>query len=214
MDGNLASTDQVFQDTTRKTSAHYGVEDATVHQYVTDVDTAWHAGDWQTNLTTIGIEHSAQPGRDASDATYETSAQLIAAAAKHHGFPVNTSTVRPHRAIIATECPGTININLLIARANQLLGMEKNMMPNIIKSPEYVKAVSLAFRRHLPSQEEIDAYVGHEPYEKIIDNFNPELAANLQKDADTAALVAKLQAQLAAAPQAAQKIQQIKAIVG
>ncbi len=120
MVGTLASTDQVFQNTVRNTSAHWGVEDDNVHAYVMEDDTAYHAGNWQVNQTTIGIEHSAAPGRVASDATYESSAQLIAAAAKKWGFAINSSTVRPHSSIVATQCPGTIDIPRLIKRANEL----------------------------------------------------------------------------------------------
>ena len=122
MAGNLASTDAVFQNTTRNTSAHYGIEDTTVHQYVRDEDTAYHSGNWTVNTQTIGIEHSAQPGRDASQATLETSAQLIADLSVKHGFVISTATVRPHSAIKATQCPGTINVAWLIQRASELTG--------------------------------------------------------------------------------------------
>lgn len=127
MVGTLASTDQVFQNRSRNTSAHYGVEDGNVHQYVADENTAYHAGNWDVNLSTIGIEHSAAPGRAPSAATYEASAQLIATLSKKFGFAVNTNTVRPHRAIVATQCCGDVanggvDLNKLITRANAILG--------------------------------------------------------------------------------------------
>lgn len=123
MAGNLASTDSVFQNRTTNTSAHYGVEDGNVHQYVKEEDTAYQAGNWVVNTQTIGIEHSAQPGRDATDATYESSAKLIAAAAKKWGFNVVTnSTARPHSFIVATQCPGTVDVTRLVNRANEILG--------------------------------------------------------------------------------------------
>lgn len=122
MDGNLAGTDQVFQDRARNTSAHYGVQDGVIHQYVNEEDTAYQAGNWIINEQTIGIEHSAQPGRDASDATYESSAQLIAAAAKKYGFGVVSANARPHSMIVATTCPGTVDVNRLINQANAILG--------------------------------------------------------------------------------------------
>lgn len=122
MAGTLAGTDAVFQDTVRNTSAHWGVEDNNAHSYVAEVDTAYHAGNWDVNLKTIGIEHSAQPGRNASDGTYESSAQLIAAASKKWGFAINSSTIRPHNVIVSTQCPGTIDIPRLVKRANELSG--------------------------------------------------------------------------------------------
>lgn len=108
MDGNIASADATFQDVTRQTSAHYGIEDSTVHQYVHEEDTAWHSGDWQTNLTSIGIEHSAQPGRDASEATYQTSIALCSDICRR--YQLNENDIYRHSDIIATECPGTIDI--------------------------------------------------------------------------------------------------------
>lgn len=122
MAGTLAGTDAVFQDTVRNTSAHWGVEDNNAHSYVAEVDTAYHAGNWDVNLKTIGIEHSAQSGRNASDGTYESSAQLIAAASKKWGFAINSSTIRPHNVIVSTQCPGTIDIPRLIKRSNELGG--------------------------------------------------------------------------------------------
>lgn len=121
MVGTLASTDAVFQDTNRGTSAHYGVQDNTVHQYVRDTDTAYHAGTWPMNIRSIGIEHSAAPGRDASPQTIETSAQLIAAKCSEFGIPCDRGHIIKHSEVIATACPGTIPIDALVARAAQIL---------------------------------------------------------------------------------------------
>ena len=119
MAGNLASTDATFQNRARNTSAHYGIEDDKVHQYVDLNNTAYHAGNWNVNQTSIGIEHSAQPGRNASEATYESSAQLIASIIK--GGRVGKS-YRKHSAIVATQCPGTIDVTRIANRVNEILG--------------------------------------------------------------------------------------------
>lgn len=107
--GTLASADAVFK-TPGKTSAHYGIENGVVHQYVSEANTAYHAGDWNTNLKSIGIEHSAAPGRPASDTTYATSIQLIAEICKRYGLNPDTAIV-PHNSIVATQCPGTMDLN-------------------------------------------------------------------------------------------------------
>ncbi len=117
--GNLASADATFQNRSRNTSAHFGIEDNEVHQYVSVENTAYHAGNWNVNLTTVGIEHSAQPGRDASDATYETSAQLIAKVIRENSVGNN---LRKHSAIVATACPGTVDLNRIANRVNEILG--------------------------------------------------------------------------------------------
>lgn len=119
MAGTLASTDATFQNRARNTSAHYGIEDDKVHQYVDLNNTAYHAGNWNVNQSSIGIEHSAAPGRNASDATYESSAQLIASiiSAGRVG-----RSYRKHSAVVATACPGTIDVDRIARRVNEILG--------------------------------------------------------------------------------------------
>lgn len=120
MVGTLASTDSVFQNKAVGTSAHYGIENGNIHQYVGEENTAYHAGTWTENLRSVGIEHSAAPGRDATQATLETSARLIAEICKRHGIPIDRAHIRKHSENIATQCPGTIPIDWLVARAKQI----------------------------------------------------------------------------------------------
>lgn len=120
MDGNLASTDAVFQNTTRQTSAHYGLEDNTIHQYVKEADTAYQAGVWDVNLKSIGIEHSAAPGRPASDATYASSIQLCTEICQRWG--ISPDNIVPHNSVVATQCPGTIDLNRIKAGVKLKLG--------------------------------------------------------------------------------------------
>ncbi len=67
---------------TREASAHYQVAaDGRISQHVWDTDTAWHTGDWPSNLTSIGVEHadiSADPWM-LSEATLDNGAHLVAA---------------------------------------------------------------------------------------------------------------------------------------
>lgn len=137
MAGNLSAADKVFHSnvgTDAATSAHYGIEDETVYQWVKDEDTAWHAR--QANPYSIGIEHSAQPGRDASPATLETSAQLIATLCKKHNIPIDRAHIIPHSQVVQTSCPGTIPLDALIARARQLNGdISINITPALKPAP-------------------------------------------------------------------------------
>jgi N-acetyl-anhydromuramyl-L-alanine amidase AmpD len=121
MVGTLSSTDSTFQKP-GGVSAHYGIEDGNVHQYVRDQDTAYHAGNWAMNLRSIGIEHSADPNRPASASTLETSAQLIAAKCKEFNIPCDRSHIIKHSEVVATQCPGTIPIDQLVKRANEIIG--------------------------------------------------------------------------------------------
>lgn len=138
MVGTLASTDAVFQRTTpknKRTSAHYGIEDKNIHQYVKEKNTAWHAGTGLANRQSIGIEHSAAPGRAPSAQTYETSAKLIAKICKDYKLDPDKAIV-PHCKFVATRCPGTdkngnvdeaggVSINKLKKRVKELLKPKK-----------------------------------------------------------------------------------------
>lgn len=135
MAGTLSATDSVFQNTSRQTSAHYGIENGIVHQYVDEKNIAWHAGNGTMNLRSIGIEHSAAPGRDASQETLETSARLIREICYRHGIPIDREHIIKHSEVIATQCPGTIPIDTLIALAkgneNMTRAEAEDMIPVI-----------------------------------------------------------------------------------
>lgn len=116
--GKLSGVDATFQKQ-GGTSAHYAVEDETIHQYVKEEHVAYAVGVYSRNQETISIEHSAEPGRLASEATYQTSGKLIAEIAKRHNIPLDRQHIIGHKEIKATQCPGTIDIEKLINIAKQ-----------------------------------------------------------------------------------------------
>lgn len=111
---------------TREASAHYQVESSgRVGQLVWDRDTAWHAGNWDENCRSIGIEHANQ-GDAITDACLESGAHLTAAVCKEYGLgrPEWMVNVFPHCHFSATSCPGplkegTAYHNRYMARAQQ-----------------------------------------------------------------------------------------------
>lgn len=111
--GNLTARQiyDVWQ--TREASAHYQVAaDGRITQLVWDTDTAWHSGDWNANLTSIGVEHadiSSNPWM-ISEATLDNGAHLVAALCKHYGLgrPQWGVNVFPHSHFSATACPASI----------------------------------------------------------------------------------------------------------
>ena len=115
--GKLNVADKVFQDTVRNTSAHYGIGNEIVHQYVNESDTAYHAGSWEVNLRSIGIEHEGGPNLPISDATYNTSAKLVADICKRYNIPLDRQHILKHQEIVPTQCPGTLDIDRIIAEA-------------------------------------------------------------------------------------------------
>lgn len=96
------------------TSAHYQVQcDGRIGQLVWDTDTAWHAGDWNTNLTSIGIEHSDASNEEPWSITEEcldAGAHLVAALCLFYGLgrPEWGRNLFGHSDFAATACPGSL----------------------------------------------------------------------------------------------------------
>ena len=111
--GNLSVKDCYDLWQKRAASAHYQVDaNGRIGQLVWDKDTAWQAGNWDANTTSIGIEHadiSSSPWR-ISEATLDNGAHLVAALCHHYklGRPTWRKNVFPHNAFTATECPASI----------------------------------------------------------------------------------------------------------
>ena len=132
---NLASW---FSDSKASVSAHYGIGmSGIIEQYVLDGNTAWQAGNWIVNQTSIGIEHEdlAKPD-DASRtlALYNSSAWLVAKLCRQYNIPcklVNSdanfmpleSGILKHKqvAIHGTSCPDGLNCELIVSMASKLL---------------------------------------------------------------------------------------------
>lgn len=115
--GTIDSADKRFQNATNKVSAHYGIADNTVYQWVDTDNTAYHAGNWEVNTESIGIEHDCTTIKKMTEATYETSSSLIAELSVKYDIPLDINHVVGHKTITATQCPGTIDIGKLISMA-------------------------------------------------------------------------------------------------
>lgn len=124
MVGWIAQADATFR-SARRTSANYGVRvDGSIWQWVSEDDTAYHAGDWETNLRSIGIEH--EDGGDYNgtrpDALYAASSELVADICRRRGIPCDSEHIVPHRSIVATACPDALDVDRIIRGAQALLG--------------------------------------------------------------------------------------------
>ncbi len=97
----------------RQVSAHYGIGEGAIHQYVRERDTAWHAGHFPTNTQSIGIELSADPNRPPDQFTYNASIQLCIELCRKYGLDPRRAIV-PHKQFAKTLCPGTVDINYII----------------------------------------------------------------------------------------------------
>lgn len=96
---------------TREASAHYQVESSgRIGQLVWDRDTAWHAGVFNVNQRSIGIEHANLSDGTITEACLDNGAHLVAALCKSYGLgrPEWLKNVFPHKHFSPTSCPGQI----------------------------------------------------------------------------------------------------------
>lgn len=100
------------------TSAHYVVSAGRITQICHDYDTAYHAGNWQINLRSIGIE--CRP--EATEDDVRTVAELVRRIRSEWGdLPLTV-----HSDYYPTACPG--RYHQLIDRINQLAQEEDTDM--------------------------------------------------------------------------------------
>lgn len=87
-----------FASGTQDVSTHYVVEAGRIAQLVADTDTAWHAGNWNINLQSIGIECNPR----CSPEDLQTLASLVTLLYCRHGH----LAIIGHSDCFATSCPG------------------------------------------------------------------------------------------------------------
>ena len=106
-----------------QTSAHYEVADNEIIGTVGENVSAWHSGNYDMNARSIGIEHKNATGAPTwtiSEATYASSAKLIADICKRYGFKPDATHIIPHKQVHATACPGGIDMSKLIKMAQKV----------------------------------------------------------------------------------------------
>ena len=114
-----------FENLSCQTSAHYVVEGGRVACLVNLSDTAYHAGDWGANLTSIGIE--ARPEMSAAD--LETVCELVAYLYKVYG----ELPIYGHKDFSPTACPGKYyaKLDYIHDRALELMDVTDNNVGDI-----------------------------------------------------------------------------------
>ncbi|TYB68969.1 N-acetylmuramoyl-L-alanine amidase [Nonomuraea sp. PA05] len=93
-------------------SWHYTIRsrDGHVAQHVPTNDIAWHAGNWDVNTRSIGIEHEgylAKGGAWYTEAMYRASARLVKYLAAKHDIPLNRAHILGHDNVPGTT-PQTV----------------------------------------------------------------------------------------------------------
>ena len=102
IEGSATSAIRTFQDPNRHGSSHYVISYAgKVWQMVLEDDIAWHAGNWDYNTRSIGIEHEGYawtPGL-YTKAEYIASAKLAASICSRWGVPMDRAHVIGHNEV-------------------------------------------------------------------------------------------------------------------
>ncbi|NED14708.1 peptidoglycan recognition family protein [Streptomyces sp. SID9124] len=102
----FSETVSIFQNPAKQVSAHYVVRsgDGYIDQCVREKDVAWHAGNWDYNTRSIGIEHEGWVDQPSyfTDSMYEQSALLTASICDRHNIPKDRAHILGH-----VEVPGT-----------------------------------------------------------------------------------------------------------
>jgi N-acetylmuramoyl-L-alanine amidase len=123
MCGTMDGTDSWFKNRASQVSAHYGIaRDGTIHQYVRDEDTAWHAGivknpTWplysqyagHINQVSIGIEHEGWPGEPLTEVQYQSTLWLHRYLHDKHGILLDRLHIIGHDqldTVTRRDCPG------------------------------------------------------------------------------------------------------------
>ncbi|MFZ2882444.1 MAG: N-acetylmuramoyl-L-alanine amidase [Candidatus Moraniibacteriota bacterium] len=132
--GTLKSCDATFQSPTRLASAHYGVGNLEIHQYVKEEDTAWHAGNLAINKRSIGIENEGSPTITITDATYNTLSGLLKDICSRYGIPLDREHIKGHKEVSLkpTACPGDLDIDRVITLAKGTNTDMTNEQQNIL----------------------------------------------------------------------------------
>lgn len=107
-EGYFSGTIRVFKQRNYGASAHYVVSRrGRIAQCVRNEDIAWHAGWWDTNKHSIGIEHAGfvREGDSFTRRMYRSSARLSAWLCRRHRIPVDRKHIIGHNQV--PGCPGS-----------------------------------------------------------------------------------------------------------
>ena len=132
----------------RQASANYAVDDTQIVGCVGEQASAWHCGGTGaiTNQNSIGIEHVNSYIGDVNDAstylfseaTINNGARLTAELCKRLGLTPDANTIVPHRAVYATACPQTLNMDEYIKKVQAFYNGNQ---PAAAPKPQSVSAI-------------------------------------------------------------------------
>jgi len=155
MDGSFLGTRAWFQKENREkpTSAHYGISyEGEIDRYVPEDKTAYHAGNYLVNQTSIGIEFEDKGDNQAPrpDSLYQTGSVLINDICRFYNLPIDRNTIKLHNEVKlgGTSCPGNLDVDRLIEGAKNLsLPTQPQPTPQTTPSTDQVSLDRVLFEK-------------------------------------------------------------------
>jgi N-acetylmuramoyl-L-alanine amidase len=164
LQGSIADAGEAYRNTATGKSSHYAVgSNGEVQQFVSEMDTAWHAGrvkdpSWplikaagrglyiNPNYYTISIDHEGQVDSEWSREMYAASAALIKDVCTRWNIPIDREHIIGHNEIFAqNSCPGLkVDLNKLVTLAG---GKPAAIPPPPGPNPQRVEASGRALTR-------------------------------------------------------------------
>lgn len=173
--GTVQSAINRFGTIGTKVSAHYIIGiDGKLWAGLEEKYTAYATGDYNTNQSSISLEHEWYQGLTPSDKLYQTSAKLVADICKFYGLSCNRGIIKGHKEIVATSCPNAIDVDRIVREAQKLLEPSK---PTYEQLEQKVKDLQATEER---LKKEKDLIV--KQYEEKIKTIQTQSAQELAKD--------------------------------
>lgn len=109
MEGSEIASRNWFRHPEAQASAHYGIDlSGAVFRYVSEDDTAWHAGNPEYNARSIAVElegHSANQA-NFTDAMMRSAVELVGDVLRRRGIPLDRAHVIGHAEVPDPRRPG------------------------------------------------------------------------------------------------------------
>ena len=108
IEGSYSSAITAFQNPSRHGSAHYVISShGAVTEMVSEKNIAWHAGNWDYNTRSIGIEHEGYASKNLyTIPEYRTSAELAGSICSRWGVPIDRAHIIGHYQVPDPNNPG------------------------------------------------------------------------------------------------------------
>ena len=108
-DAHSSSAASWFANCASSASAHYAIDkdNGQCYQCVLETNVAWHAGYWNTNANSVGIEHSGWvANNDTSTACYDKSALETKSCITYYAVPYSRAYIIGHNEVPGCGTPG------------------------------------------------------------------------------------------------------------